>query len=75
MSYNQKYRGRRIVLCPLWKSIKVYPKEIRCRDERTYALLKDFCEKTDVKVSIYKRRMRALDEAEAALIDYTLGEY
>ena len=57
-----------------WKTIKAYPKEIRCRDERTYALLKDFCEKTDVKVSIYKRRMRALDEAEAALLDYTLGE-
>lgn len=36
-----------------WKSIKVYPKEIRCRDERTYALLKDFSEKTNVKVSIY----------------------
>ena len=58
----------------VWKQLKAYPKEIRCRDERTYALLKDFCEKTDVKVSIYKKKMRALDEAEAALLDYTLGE-
>ena len=47
-----------------WKTHKTYPKEIRCRDERTYALLKDFCEKTGVKISIYEGMMPALDEAE-----------
>ena len=56
-----------------WKSQGSYPKEIRCRDERTYALLKDFCEKTDVKVSIYMKAMPALDEAEEALLDRSLG--
>ena len=52
-----------------WKMQKVYPKEIRCRDERTYALLEDFCEKTGVKISIYKREMPALDDAEDALLE------
>lgn len=52
-----------------WKMQKAYPKEIRCRDERTYALLKDFCEKTGVKISIYKREMHALDDAEDALME------
>ena len=55
-----------------WKSQGCHPKEIRCRDERTYALLRDFCEKTDVKVSIYKKAMPALDEAEEALLDQSL---
>lgn len=57
-----------------WKSQGCYPKEVRCRDERTYALLKDFSEKTGVKVSIYKKEMAALDEAEYALLDHSLGE-
>ncbi len=52
-----------------WKMQKVYPKEIRCRDERTYALLKDLCEKTGVKIGIYKREMAALDDAENALLE------
>ena len=52
-----------------WKMQKVYPKEIRCRDERTYALLKDFCEKTGVKISVYRREMPALDDAEDALME------
>ncbi len=57
-----------------WRTQKTYPKEIRCRDERTYALLKDFCEKTDVKISIYNREMLALDEAEEAILNHTFGE-
>lgn len=57
-----------------WKSQGCYPKEVRCRDERTYALLKDFSEKTDVKISIYKKAMPALDDAEDALLDHSLGE-
>ena len=47
-----------------WKKQNMYPKEIRCRDERTYALLKDFCEKTNVKIKIYEDEMRALDDVE-----------
>lgn len=56
-----------------WKNQGCYPKEIRCRDERTYALLKDFCEKTDVKISIYKKPLPALDDAEDALLDHSMG--
>ena len=52
-----------------WKNQKVYPKEIRCRDERTYALLKDFCEKTNVKISVYHGEMAALDDVEYELSD------
>lgn len=51
-----------------------YPKELRCRDERTYALLKDICEKTEVKVRIYEKEMPMLDEAEEALLEDTLGD-
>ena len=51
-----------------WKKQNMYPKEIRCRDERTYALLKDFCEKTNVKVRIYEDEMPALDDVEYHLL-------
>ena len=54
-----------------WKKEGVYPKEVRCRDERTYALLKAFCEKTNVKISIYKGKLAALDEAQNALLSST----
>lgn len=57
-----------------WKKQKVYPKEIRCRDERTYALLKDFCEKTNVKISIYEGEMDALDDVEYQLYDHMTGQ-
>ena len=53
-----------------WKAHKSYPKEIRCRDERTYALLKDFCEKTGAKISIYEGTMPALDEVEDSLWEH-----
>ncbi|MBR1477766.1 MAG: hypothetical protein IJ608_07380 [Lachnospiraceae bacterium] len=57
-----------------WKMQGCYPKELRCRDERTYALLKDICEKTEVKVRIYEKEMPMLDEAEEALLEDTLGD-
>lgn len=50
---------------------KARPKEIRCRDERTYALLKDFCEKTGIRIGIYKGELPALDEAEESGIKIT----
>lgn len=53
-----------------WKNQKLYPKEIRCRDERTYALLKDFCEKTNVKISVFHGEMAALDDVEYELFDH-----
>lgn len=51
----------------------LYPKEIRCRDERTYALLKDFCDKTGVKTEVYSGRMSALQEAEDSLLEHFGG--
>ena len=56
-----------------WEMQKVYPKEFRCRDERTYAWLKDLIEKTGTKISIYRKSMPALDEAEAALASQMQG--
>ena len=50
-----------------WKAEKTCPKEIRCRDERTYALLKDFCEKAGVKIGVHKGELPALDDAQDAL--------
>lgn len=50
-----------------WKQEKACPREIRCRDERTYALLKDFCEKAGVKIGVYEGEMPALDDAQDAL--------
>ncbi len=50
-----------------WKGEKACPKEIRCRDERTYALLKDFCEKAGVKIGVYEGELPALDDAQDAL--------
>ena len=55
------------------KTHKVHPKEIRCRDERTYALLKDFCEKADIKIGIHDGEMPALDDAEDGLWEYMSG--
>ncbi|MBQ6407135.1 MAG: hypothetical protein IJJ64_03765 [Butyrivibrio sp.] len=56
-----------------WVSLKAGPKEIRCRDERTFALIKDFCDKTGVKISIYDGELSALDEAEGALFAHLSG--
>lgn len=57
-----------------WRNQKLYPREIRCRDARTFALLKDFCEKTNVKISIYHGEMAALDDVEYNLFDQMSGE-
>ena len=57
-----------------WKRQKSYPKEIRCRDERTYAMLKDISEKTGVKICIYPGEMEALDEVEDELMGDLLNE-
>lgn len=57
-----------------WRNQKIYPREIRCRDERTYALLKDFCEKTNVKISIFHGEMAALDDVEYEFFDHMSGE-
>ena len=51
-----------------WKKYGIGPKELRCRDERTYALLKDICEKSGVRIKLYVGDMRALDDAEDALL-------
>ncbi len=56
-----------------WKSLGSCPKEVRCRDERTYALLKDFSEKTGVKISIYNKPMVALDSAEHDMYRHITG--
>lgn len=51
----------------------VRPEEIRCGDERTYALLKDFCEKTEIGIGIYDGVLYALDDAEASMMELSLG--
>ncbi|SCY13988.1 DUF7309 domain-containing protein [Butyrivibrio sp. INlla14] len=56
-----------------WKMQGICPKEVRCRDERTFAMIKDFCEKVGAKVRIYTKEMPALDDAEQALFDKSLG--
>ena len=45
------------------------PGEIRCRDERTYSILSDFCDKAGIKISIYEKRMACLDSAEDFLVE------
>ena len=57
-----------------WKSEGYYPKEIICSDERTYALLKDFCEKTNVRVSICKEDMFALANFKKTILDNYMEE-
>ncbi len=59
-----------------WLDEKKYPKEIRCRDARTYAFLKEISDKTKVKISIYHGPMEALDEAEQEfLLSMDDGDY
>lgn len=52
---------------------KICPKEISVRDERTFALLSDFCKKAQVKISISEDDMLALDDVQAAFIDEFIG--
>lgn len=52
-----------------WKEEKLCPKKIRCRDERTFALLKDFCDKTGIKIIKYDGYMSSLQNAEENLLD------
>lgn len=56
-----------------WKKYGSGPKELRCRDERTFALLKDICEKSGIRIKLYKGAMDALDDAEEALLERTEG--
>ena len=64
MEYEKHPENMLNELAEAWKKQGCCAKEIRCRDARTYALLKDFCEKTSCKVSIYEKEMAALDDAE-----------
>lgn len=57
-----------------WTEHGSCPREVLCRDERTYAVLKDFCERTGVKISIYDGEMPALDEAESVLYEHLEGD-
>ncbi len=47
-----------------WRSEGTYPKEIRCVDELTYSYLKDFSEKTDVPICLYKGDVSAFNHAK-----------
>lgn len=55
------------------KTIECRPKEIRCRDERTFALIGDFCRKAGIKCSVYEGEMPALDECEDSMLDHFAG--
>ena len=53
-----------------WRNNHIYPREIRCRDERTFALLKDFSEKTGTGISIYDGEFAAFDELQRAFMAF-----
>ncbi len=57
-----------------WQLENTYPLEIRCADERTYALLKDISEKTNVTIYIIKKRMDGMEEAKKTLAKMLDGE-
>lgn len=57
-----------------WKAQRICPREIRCRDERTYAFLKNFCEKINSKIRIYDGEMPMLDEAQEAMLEEFIDE-
>ncbi len=52
-----------------WRSQEYLAEEILCSDQRTYALLKDFCEKAKVKVSLAGARMKELEDAKNLLFN------
>ena len=54
------------------KEMKLFPKEIRCRDARTYALLHDLCEKVGAKIEVSPGPFFALSEAEKAFLNDSL---
>lgn len=49
------------------------PRELRCKDSRTYALLEDFCEQTGIRLRLYSGKMAMLDETKYALLDHLAG--
>ena len=55
------------------KEMEYRPKEIRCRDERTFALLGDFCRKAGIKCGVYDGEMAALDECEDSMLEHFAG--
>ena len=56
-----------------WKMAEHRPKEIRCRDGRTFALIGDFCKKAGIKCSVYDGEMSALDECVESMIEHLAG--
>ena len=66
-------QGLLTVFAEGWKKYGSGPKEMRCRDERTFALLKDICEKSGIRIKLYEGAMHALEDAEDALLEKTGG--
>lgn len=50
-------------------AMKWYPKTIRCKDQRTYCFLEDFANQLNIKLSIYKGKLEALEFAKSCLAD------
>lgn len=44
------------------ENYECYPKVIRCADRKTYALLCDFAEKMNIKISVFDRPLRQLEQ-------------
>ena len=55
-------------LAELCRAKGIRPAEVRCRDERTYALVKDFYEKIGARVYI-SDEMELLDDIEESMFD------
>ena len=53
-----------IALIDAAKGHDLFPREILCRDERTYALLRDLCKKVGTKIRIADEPLRALDKTQ-----------
>lgn len=57
-----------------WIDNGICPSEIFCRDDRTYAFLKDFCSKTGIRLEYTSEELPELDEAEDSFLSF-MDEY
>ena len=56
-----------------WNKEERLPQKILCHDERTYALLKDFCDKTNTEIELYEGFMQALEDAKSSIFGHMLN--
>ncbi len=73
----EKDNNQRVLMdfAKMCKDVKRYPCEIRCKDEFTYGIFKDFCEKTGARISIYDGEMVAIADAKRDFFDCQMKEF